>query len=59
VIRDLERNRPRYVVYSRTTWRVDGIPEKVQIPEIVAYLESRYQTMTQGKTFDILERIPE
>lgn len=59
VIRDLERNRPRYVVYSRATWRIDGIPEKVQIPEIVAYLESRYQTMSQGKTFDILERIPD
>jgi len=58
VIRDLEKNRPRYVIYSRKTWRVDGIPEKIQIPEIVSYLDSRYRTVKHMEMIDALERIP-
>lgn len=56
VIRDLERARPRFVVVSRNTWRVDKIPENVQIPLIVDYLRAHYRLAQRLRTADILER---
>lgn len=57
VIRDLEKNRPRYVLYSRNTWRVDYIREEMQIPIIVQYLKARYRTVKKMDGADVLERI--
>jgi len=57
VIRDLERSRPRFVIYSKKTWLIDQIPEDVQIPLITAYLKNRYRTVRKMETIDILERI--
>jgi len=57
VIRDLEKNQPRYVLYSRNTWRVDNIREEIQIPIIVQYLNSRYRTVKKMDLADMLERI--
>jgi hypothetical protein len=42
VVAELEKNRPEYVVYSRNTWRMDGIPEEVQVPEVYDYLLAAY-----------------
>ena len=56
VIRDLERNRPRFVVYSKQTWRIDNIPESVQVPLIVDYLRSKYRLLESLRTVDILQR---
>lgn len=43
LIMDLEANKPRYVIYSLKTWRVDGIREEVMVPEVVEYLNKRYR----------------
>lgn len=42
MVADLERRRPAYVVYSLDSWRIDNIPEHVQVPEVVAYLNEKY-----------------
>jgi hypothetical protein len=42
MVADLERNQPRYVVYSLDDWRIDSIPENLQVPELVAYLAANY-----------------
>ena len=38
VVAELAAKRPEYVVFSRSTWRVDNIPETVQVPEIIDYI---------------------
>ena len=43
IIADLEKNMPRFVIYSLATWRIDDIPEEVQEPEVVAYLHEKYR----------------
>jgi hypothetical protein len=59
VIHDLEKNKPRYVVYSKQTWRIDGIYEQVQIPKIVNYLNRHYKIVKPMQSVDIFKRIPE
>jgi hypothetical protein len=59
LVDDLERKRPEYVVYSHLTWRVDGIPEHIQVPEVVEYLKRRYQVHSQSADVSILKRIEE
>lgn len=51
-VRDLEKNKPEYVVYNLNTWRVDDIPESIQVPEIVSYIHRKYKIM--HKTKDLL-----
>lgn len=46
LIAELERNRPRYVIYSPKTWRVDDIHETIQVPEVVDYLEQTYDVLS-------------
>ncbi len=43
MIADLEKRRPPYVVYSLDTWRIDDIPEGVQVPEVTNYLREKYE----------------
>jgi hypothetical protein len=43
IVRDLEAKKPEYVIYSRATWRIDNIPETIQVPEVVDYLVNNYQ----------------
>jgi hypothetical protein len=58
LINDLEKRQPRYVVYSRKTWRIDDIPETVQVPEVYDYISNKYKTVVDfGKAVSILERI--
>jgi hypothetical protein len=59
VIRDLEKNKPHYVVYSKQTWQIDGINEQVQIPKIADYLNRHYKMVKPMQTVDIFERISE
>ena len=42
MVAELEKNRPAYVVYSLDDWRIDGIPENLQVPEVVDYLRTHY-----------------
>jgi len=42
---DIEKHKPRYVVYSKTTWRPDNIMVDVQVPEIFDYIKSRYKVL--------------
>lgn len=44
-VSDLELYKPVYVVYSTATWRIDMIPEQIQVPEIYAYIMSNYDVM--------------
>jgi len=56
LIADLERNRPRYVVYSPKTWRVDYIPEMEQVPEVFGYLQRTYGVVSDLGNVVILQR---
>jgi hypothetical protein len=44
MIADLERHKPEYLLYSLETWRVDDIPEHIQLPELVDYIGRNYET---------------
>lgn len=57
LVADLERRRPRFVVWSLRTWRVDGIRENVQVPEVLAYLLENYRAYRLLGDVQILERV--
>ena len=57
LVDDLEKNKPRYVVYSRNTWRVDNIREDVQVPEVFRYLQDNYRMYQEFEDVAILKRI--
>ena len=42
MVADLELKRPACAVYSLEEWRIDDIPEGVQVPEVVRYLNDAY-----------------
>jgi hypothetical protein len=42
MVAELERSRPRYVIYTLDNWRIDDITEDIQVPEVVRYLKERY-----------------
>jgi hypothetical protein len=56
MIADLERTKPVYVVYSLDTWRIDNIPEEVQVPEIVGYLKQKYALVEDVGSILVLKR---
>lgn len=57
LVRELEDKKPRYVVFSPRTWRVDGIPEAIQVPEVVAYLRRHYRPVRSSPDVVFLERV--
>ncbi|MDA8174925.1 MAG: hypothetical protein M0018_10105 [Nitrospiraceae bacterium] len=57
LISDLEKNRPEFLVYDKTTYRVDKIPETVYAPEVVQYLNSKYRPVAETKDFIFARRI--
>lgn len=56
LVKDLEEKRPRYIVYSPNTWRVDDIAEDVQVPEVVAYIRQSYHLLIELRDVVILQR---
>jgi hypothetical protein len=56
MIADLEQTRPRFVVFSPETWRIDNIPEDRQVPELMDYLNDRYAPHGVVGTFQIARR---
>jgi hypothetical protein len=57
LVADLEKKKPRFVVYSMTTARIDGISENIQAPEVVEYLHKEYNLYLDLKDIRILKRI--
>jgi hypothetical protein len=57
LVLDLEKNRPRYVIYSLDTWRIDNILEDRQVPEVFEYLRKEYRPDTYLKEVLVLKRI--
>jgi hypothetical protein len=57
LVADLEAKEPKYVVYSLKTWRVDDIPEVLQVPEVVSYINSSYRVDVQLDDVVIMKRI--
>lgn len=57
LVRELEEKKPRYVVFSPKTWRVDDIPESIQVPEVVAYLRQKYRPIRSTPDVVFLERV--
>jgi hypothetical protein len=53
----LEKNRPEFIVYSMRTWRVDNIPETVQIPIVVNYIKENYKKFRGLGDVDVLKRV--
>ncbi|GFO56663.1 hypothetical protein GMSM_36700 [Geomonas sp. Red276] len=56
LIADLERKRPQYAVFSRNTWRVDNIPENIQVPEVCDYLTANYVPVADAGDVVFLKR---
>jgi hypothetical protein len=56
LISGLERNKPRFIIYSLDTWRIDGIPETTQVPEVVDYMKQKYETLGNLGEIVILQR---
>jgi hypothetical protein len=56
LVADLEKNKPRYIVYSLNTWRHDGIHEEQQVPEVVEYIRQSYTEIRDMGSFLILQR---
>jgi hypothetical protein len=50
----LERSHPRYTVVYRHAWAIDGIPYKVALPEVVAYLIAHYEFEMNVGAFTLL-----
>ncbi|HEY5973990.1 MAG TPA: hypothetical protein VIU41_04550 [Geobacteraceae bacterium] len=57
LIAGLERVKPRFVVYSRNSWRVDDISEDVWVPEVVAYLRQHYRPALDLGDLQALRRV--
>ena len=57
LVGDLEKNKPKYVIYSGNTFRIDGIPEDRQVPEVLEYLYREYRLDIDLKQVLILKRI--
>lgn len=55
MVADLERRKPAYVVYSLDSFRIDRVPEAVQVPEVVNYLLERY-TPVENLGFSLILR---
>lgn len=56
LVADLEEKKPLYVVYSISTWRIDGIPEQVYAPEIFDYIVSAYDVVEDHGSIMFLRR---
>jgi len=57
LVGDLEKNRPKYVIYSLKTWRLDSILENRQVPEVLEYLSKQYRPDTNLSGVLILKRM--
>ena len=57
LVSELEINKPTYVVYSRQTWRIDDIQAKVQVPEVISYLNDKYKITRNLGNVVIAKRI--
>jgi len=58
LVRELEKNRPKYVIYSGDfTSRIDGIWEDKQVPEVLEFLRKRYRLDADLREVLILKRI--
>jgi hypothetical protein len=56
MVNELELHRPACVVYSLDDWRIDGIPEYQQVPEVVRYLGEKYSLAEDLGNILILRR---
>ncbi len=56
IVRDLERRRTPFVVYSLNTWRIDSIPEEIQVPEVLAYIRDNYVEVYRGGDVMLMAR---
>jgi hypothetical protein len=56
MVADLELRRPACVVYSLDDWRIDDIPEYLQVPEVVSYLQEKYTVAEDLGNILILRR---
>jgi hypothetical protein len=55
LVSDLAARRPRFVVLSKRTWRVDDIVETVQVPLVVEFLRNNYRPFMSTQTIEVYE----
>ncbi len=58
IVADMENKKPFYVIYTLNSWRIDNIPEEIQVPEVVKYLQENYRVSQNMGTFLVLQRKP-
>ena len=56
MVYNLEQKKPRYVIYNRNTWRLDNIPENIQVPEVLDYVTKTYHQIEESDDLTFLER---
>lgn len=56
MVADIEQKKPAYMVYSLDNLRVDNIPEGIQVPELVDYLQQNYTIAENFGNIVILKR---
>jgi hypothetical protein len=56
LVAELEQKKPTYIVYSKSTWRVDNIQEDIQVPEVVQYITHMYRIETDTEYVQIWTR---
>ena len=56
LVAQLEQKKPEYIIYSLRTWRIDGINEDIQVPEVVRYMRKKYGIYRQFEDFLVLKR---
>jgi hypothetical protein len=56
LIGDLEQKKPKYIFHSLSTAHIDGIPDEIQFPEVVAYLKTKYVLDSEPGDILILKR---
>jgi hypothetical protein len=56
MVYNLEQTPPRYVIYNKNTWRLDDIPENIQVPEVLDYVTKTYHPIEESDDLIFLER---
>lgn len=52
-IADLEKLKPRFIIISKGTWRVDDIAENIMLPLIFNYVIDKYKPYVGGPTIEV------
>ncbi len=53
ILRDLTNNKPKYVFIDNDAWPVDGISNKVRLPEVYKFIQENYVLLEKNENVEI------